>query len=72
MSRPVAPFLFPSWLVLFVVLATTLGVFGAALASLTLLIGLAAWRLRDLKSHPPDAELVTRPFWAFWDNRKNW
>lgn len=71
MSRSVAQFVFPLSLVLFVVLAATLGVFGAALAFLALLVGLVAWRLRDVKSHPPDPELVTRPFWRFRDNRDN-
>jgi hypothetical protein len=66
MPRWLPQFLTPLFLVLFVVLAVTLGSVGAALCLLILLVGLVVWRVRDLRGHPSDPELVTKPFWKFW------
>lgn len=66
MQRWLPQFLMPSFLVLFVVMAVTLGYVGAALCLLILLVGLVVWRVRDLRSTSADPELVTKPFWKFW------
>jgi Flp pilus assembly protein TadB len=58
-------FLFPLLLVLVVVLGVTFGAPGIAVILLILVAALLVWRLRDLKSHPPDPELVSKPFWKF-------
>ncbi len=65
MPKWLPQFLMPLWLVLFVVLAVTLSTIGVALIVLILLVGLAVWRLRYLKRHPPDPQLVHKPFWKF-------
>lgn len=53
-------------LVLVVVLGVTLGTWGAfadAVILVILLVSLVWMRLQYVKSHPPDPELVSKPFW---------
>ena len=66
MPKWLPQFVIPLWLLLFVVLlglGKAFGVLALALISLILCAALVVWRLRYLKSHPPDPELVSRPFW---------
>lgn len=62
------PFVVPLFLLLVVLLAgatVAFGTLGSALIFMILAVALVAWRLRYLKSHPPDPELVAKPFWKF-------
>jgi hypothetical protein len=59
-------FLVPLLLVLVVVLAgltLPLGALAFPVILVIALVGLAVWRVQYLKRHPPDPELVTKPFW---------
>lgn len=59
------PWLFPVALAL-TVMITAISVTAAAADFVALcLVGLAALRARHLKTHPPDPELVHKPFWRF-------
>ena len=68
MSRWLLPWVVPLALALAVVLAaasTTLAVIALVVVLVICLLGLAAMRVQYLKNHPPDPELVHKPFWKF-------
>jgi hypothetical protein len=65
MSRSLLPWVVPLVLVLAVVAFAIGGEIALLAVSVIVLAGLAAVRLRYLKDHPPDPELVSKPFWKF-------
>jgi hypothetical protein len=72
MAKWLVPWVVPAVLVAVVVIAAligTLGVTGSTVGTGLLVVvvagGLIRLRLRDLKMHPPDPELVRKPFWKF-------
>jgi hypothetical protein len=56
-------FLFPLTLVLAVVLGVTVGVVPDAVIFLIFLVLLLLGRVRYVRTHPPDPELVSKRFW---------
>jgi hypothetical protein len=68
MPRWLLPWVVPLALAAAVVLAvisTTVAVIALVVILLICLVGLAAMRVQHLKNHPPDPELVHKPFWKF-------
>lgn len=68
MPKWLPQFVGPLLLVLVVVLAgftLPLGVFAFPVILVIVLMGLVVGRMRYLKLHPPDPELVAKHFWKF-------
>lgn len=68
MPKWLPQFMIPLWLLLFVALlgvGKAFGVLVLAVIALIICAALVVGRLRYLKSHPPDPELVSKPFWKF-------
>jgi hypothetical protein len=65
MSGWLLPWVVPFVLVLAVVAFALGGDIALLAVSVIVLVGLAAMRMRYLKDHPPDPELVSKPFWKF-------
>lgn len=66
MPKWLPQFLVPLLLLLVVVLAgltLPLGVFAVPVILVIVVVGLVVWRVRYLKHHPFDPELVSKPFW---------
>lgn len=60
-----APWLLPVALALAVVIAAISTAAAAVVFAGICFVGLTAMRVRYLKTHPPDPELVRKPFWRF-------
>jgi hypothetical protein len=72
MPKWLLPWLMPAALVTGVVIGALIGTLGGSASLVGMLIfvgavvaGLVNLRLRYLKQHPSDPELVQRPFWRF-------
>ncbi len=60
----VVPLVVAVVVVLFAI-STTVATIALVLTLVICLVGLAAMRVQYLKNHPPDPELVRKPFWKF-------
>lgn len=68
MPRWLLPWLVPLVVAVVVVLAaisTTVATIGLVVLLVICLVVIAAMRMQYVKDHPPDPELVRKPFWKF-------
>lgn len=68
MRRSLLPWVVPLSVAVVAVLfaiSSTVAAIGLAVIVVICLVSLAAMRMRHLESHPPDPELVRKPFWKF-------
>ena len=63
MPRWLLPWVVPLLLAVALVLAITVGTIALVVIFVIFFVGIAALRVQHLKKHPPDPELVNKPFW---------